>query len=84
MAGIKVIVFDTFGTVVDWRGSITRDLSDWGAAQGITADVPSSFALYLQGVYRSDYTLEVVQQGTGSTQPTTTPILVASLVPTAS
>ncbi|MFO1033500.1 MAG: haloacid dehalogenase type II [Hyphomicrobiales bacterium] len=38
MAGIKVIVFDTFGTVVDWRGSITRDLSDWGAAQGITAD----------------------------------------------
>jgi 2-haloacid dehalogenase len=38
VTSIKVIVFDTFGTVVDWRGSITRDLSTWGDAQGISAD----------------------------------------------
>lgn len=35
---VKAIVFDTFGTVVDWRGSIVRDLSAWGATQGIDAD----------------------------------------------
>ena len=29
LSTIKVIVFDTFGTVVDWRGSIIRDLSAW-------------------------------------------------------
>jgi 2-haloacid dehalogenase len=35
---VKVIVFDTFGSVVDWRASIIRDLSAWGARQGIKAD----------------------------------------------
>lgn len=24
LSGIKVILFDTFGTIVDWRGSISR------------------------------------------------------------
>lgn len=38
LAKIKVIVFDTFGTVVDWRGSIIRDLSAWGAARNVSAD----------------------------------------------
>jgi 2-haloacid dehalogenase len=37
---IKVIVFDTFGTVVDWRGSIVRDLTAWGDSCGIKADWP--------------------------------------------
>ncbi|MCP1912590.1 2-haloacid dehalogenase [Bradyrhizobium elkanii] len=35
---VKVVVFDTFGTVVDWRGSIIRDLSAWGRGEGIHAD----------------------------------------------
>lgn len=35
---VKVVVFDTFGTVVDWRGSIIRDLSAWGRKEGIQAD----------------------------------------------
>ncbi|MGY3346815.1 MULTISPECIES: haloacid dehalogenase type II [unclassified Bradyrhizobium] len=35
---VKAIVFDTFGTVVDWRGSIIRDLTAWGNNQGIQAD----------------------------------------------
>lgn len=38
LAGVKAIVFDTFGTVVDWRGSIIRDLSSWGASQAMTVD----------------------------------------------
>ena len=37
-AEVRAMVFDTFGTVVDWRGSLIRDLSRWGAGQRITAD----------------------------------------------
>jgi 2-haloacid dehalogenase len=35
---VQAIVFDTLGTLVDWRGSIVRDLSAWGAAERIDAD----------------------------------------------
>ncbi|OWV98330.1 haloacid dehalogenase [Rhizobium sp. R72] len=37
-SNVKAIVFDTFGTVVDWRGSIIRDLTAWGAAEGLQID----------------------------------------------
>src|SRR6185295_11785580 len=36
-------------------------------ALGVAGQVPASYALYVQGAVRSDYTLEIVQQGTGST-----------------
>jgi 2-haloacid dehalogenase len=36
--GVKALTFDVFGTVVDWRGSIIRDLEAFGRAKGITAD----------------------------------------------
>ena len=32
------IVFDTFGTVVDWRGSLIADLTGFGGKRGIAAD----------------------------------------------
>jgi 2-haloacid dehalogenase len=32
------IVFDTFGSVVDWRGSLIADLTAYGVKRGITAD----------------------------------------------
>jgi 2-haloacid dehalogenase len=32
------IVFDTFGTVVDWRTSLIEELTAFGAARGIAAD----------------------------------------------
>ena len=35
---VKAIVFDTFGTVVDWRGSIIRDLSKWSEEHEVKAD----------------------------------------------
>ena len=35
---VRALVFDTFGSVVDWRGSIIRDLGAWGNAQQIQAD----------------------------------------------
>jgi 2-haloacid dehalogenase len=35
---VKALVFDVFGTVVDWRGSLVRELEALGRAKGITAD----------------------------------------------
>ena len=38
IAGVKAIVFDTFGTVVDWRGSIIAEGEAWGKTKGIKID----------------------------------------------
>jgi 2-haloacid dehalogenase len=35
------IVFDTFGSVVDWRGSLIADLTAFGQQRGIAADWPA-------------------------------------------
>ena len=36
--GVKALVFDTFGTVVDWRGSIIREATQWGQAKSLQID----------------------------------------------
>jgi 2-haloacid dehalogenase len=36
--GVKALVFDVFGTVVDWRSSIMADLEAFGRARTIRAD----------------------------------------------
>ena len=43
MAGKQpvAIVFDTFGTVVDWRSSLIADLTAYGASRDVTADWPA-------------------------------------------
>lgn len=38
MAQPRVIVFDTFGTVVDWRGSLIAELTAFAREKGISAD----------------------------------------------
>jgi 2-haloacid dehalogenase len=35
---VTALIFDTFGTVVDWRGSIIKEGNGWGKAKGITID----------------------------------------------
>jgi 2-haloacid dehalogenase len=35
---VKAVVFDVFGTLVDWRGSVFAGLTAFGARRGITAD----------------------------------------------
>ena len=35
---VKALVFDIFGTVVDWRSSIIAEMTAFGAARGIQAD----------------------------------------------
>jgi 2-haloacid dehalogenase len=37
---IKALLFDTFGTVVDWRSSLIAELSAFGRRSGILADWP--------------------------------------------
>jgi 2-haloacid dehalogenase len=34
----KALAFDTFGTVVDWRSSIIRELEEFGRTHGVEAD----------------------------------------------
>ena len=36
--GAKALVFDVFGTVVDWRGSIIAEGAAWGKAKGVSVD----------------------------------------------
>jgi 2-haloacid dehalogenase len=38
VSGVKALVFDVFGTVVDWRTSLINDFTAWGEKRGIKAD----------------------------------------------
>ncbi len=38
LSNVRAIIFDTFGSVVDWRGSLIAELTAWAATRGITAD----------------------------------------------
>src|SRR4030088_2211324 len=37
-SAVKALVFDVFGTVVDWRTSLIADFSKWSETRGIKAD----------------------------------------------
>jgi 2-haloacid dehalogenase len=60
MNGIRALVFDVFGTLVDWRGCMIAHLSSWGDARGIRADWPT-----LVDAWRIDYppSLDRVRRG---------------------
>src|SRR4029077_4297386 len=38
LADLKALVFDTFGTVVDWRSSVIAEGMAWGKAKGLKID----------------------------------------------
>lgn len=38
ISGVKALTFDVFGTVVDWRSSIIRELCALGSSRGIESD----------------------------------------------
>jgi 2-haloacid dehalogenase len=46
---VKVLTFDVFGTVVDVRGSLLRELSEFGSRRGMTADWASFADQWLAG-----------------------------------
>ncbi len=41
MVEVRAILFDVFGTVVDWRSGLIGQLTAFGAARGLTADWPA-------------------------------------------
>ena len=47
---IKALVFDVFGTVVDWRGSIVREGERVWRERGVDVDWPA-FADAWRGLY---------------------------------
>src|SRR5216684_1637332 len=38
LASVKALVFDTFGTVVDWRTSVTQEVEQLAKRKGLTVD----------------------------------------------
>src|SRR4029079_19020165 len=38
VTSVKALVFDTFGTVVDWRTSVTREVQELAKRKGVTLD----------------------------------------------
>ncbi len=38
ISAVKALVFDVFGTVVDWRTCLIADFSKWSEKRGIVAD----------------------------------------------
>src|SRR5580698_8662042 len=38
ISAVKALVFDVFGTVVDWRTSLINDFTKWGEQRDIKAD----------------------------------------------
>lgn len=57
---VKALVFDVFGTVVDWRTSIIRELEAFGAQKGISADW-AAFTDDWHGLYQPS--MEEVRSG---------------------
>jgi len=66
MSEIRALLFDTFGTVVDWRGSLIDDLTAFGRERGIAADWTG-----LVDAWRAAYHPSMDQVRTGA-QPWTT------------
>ena len=50
LSAVKALVFDVFGTVVDWRGSIIAEGREFGRARGIDIDW-GAFADAWRGMY---------------------------------
>ena len=48
---IKVLAFDVFGTVVDWRSSVIAEGEQLGKAKGLQIDWPA-FADAWRSIYR--------------------------------
>jgi 2-haloacid dehalogenase len=60
LSEVKALTFDVFGTVVDWRGSIIRAMSAFGAERGLRADW-AAFAEAWRALYQP--TMERVRSG---------------------
>ena len=60
MNGIKALLFDVFGTLVDWRTSVAREVETMARRHGMTVD-----ALALADAWRAQYqpSMEAIRSG---------------------
>ena len=45
MSDVRALLFDTFGTLVDWRSGLITQLEQWGAARDIAKRSANSRAV---------------------------------------
>lgn len=60
MITVRALLFDTVGTLLDWRGGLIAHLQKWGAAHDIAADWPG-----LVDAWRLDFILSIAKVRTG-------------------
>ncbi len=61
MIAVHALLFDVFGTVVDWRGGLIARLEIWGTARGIAADWPG-----FVDAWRTEYPASLKRVRTGA------------------
>jgi len=64
LAGVEALLFDVFGTVVDWHGSVTRELAALGREHGIDGDWGAFAWTWRKGYLEN--TRRVAQEGPGA------------------
>ena len=62
----QAVLFDTFGTVVDWRSGVSRDVQTFASRRGLTLD-PDQFALDWRARYQP--AMEQVRSGSRAFEP---------------
>jgi 2-haloacid dehalogenase len=60
MITVRALLFDTVGTLLDWRGGLIAQLQTWGAAHDIAADWPG-----LVDAWRLDFVLSIAKVSAG-------------------
>jgi 2-haloacid dehalogenase len=60
MITVRALLFDTIGTLLDWRGGLIGQLQTWGAARGIVADWPR-----LVDAWRLDFIMSIAKVSAG-------------------
>ena len=58
---VRACLFDVFGTVVDWRTSVSREFAAFAQAKGITGVDPVEFAVEWRKLYHPS--MEEVRSG---------------------
>ena len=61
MSEVRACIFDVFGTVVDWRSSVARDLGGFAKQKGITGVDWTEFAMEWRKLYQPS--MEEVRSG---------------------
>jgi 2-haloacid dehalogenase len=60
MISVRTLLFDTIGTLLDWRSGLISQLQTWGATHDIAADWPG-----LVGAWRLDFIMSIAKVRTG-------------------